>query len=242
MIPTLLEAIPPHTRYVEVFGGSVELLLAKPRSHEEIYNDVNGYLVNLFMQVRDNPEKVQERLQWLPNSRDIYEKWARDFRNGVAPSDPIEQAARYYYVLCCQFAGRLYAGWAIGRVSWKPKRIQKLVKISSRLQDVLLECSDFRKVLETWDSGDCFMFLDPPYLETASYRQGFTKQDHMDLAERLRELKARWILTINDHYLVKKLYRGLNIRSYLTQLSSQKVEKNQHRGQLRNMIISNFKV
>ncbi len=72
MIPTLLEAIPPHTRYVEVFGGSAELLLSKPRSREKVYNDINGYLVNLFMQVRDNSEKVQERLQWLPNSRGLY--------------------------------------------------------------------------------------------------------------------------------------------------------------------------
>jgi len=242
MIPFLLKAIPPHTRYVEAFGGSAEVLLAKPRSREEVYNDVNGYLVNLFMQVRDNLEKVQERLQWLPNSRSLYETWARDFRNGVAPSDPIEQAARYYYVLCCQFAGRLYAGWAIGRVSWKPRRILKLSEISSRLQDVMVECNDFRKVLKTWDSRDCFMFLDPPYLETASYGQGFTKQDHVDLAEWLMNLKAKWILTLNDHYMVKKLYKGFHMRPYLTPLSSQKVEKNQHRRQLNNLIISNFKL
>ncbi len=86
------------------------------------------------------------------------------------------------------------------------------------------------------------MFLDPPYLETASYRQGFTKQDHMDLAEQLRGLKSKWILTINDHYLVKMLYKGLQVRPCLTPLSSQKVEKNKHRGQLRNLIISNFKL
>jgi site-specific DNA-adenine methylase len=87
MIPFLLKAIPPHTRYVEAFGGSAELLLAKPPSRQEVYNDVNGYLVNLFMQVRDNLEKVQERLKWLPNSRSLYETGARDFRNGVAPSN-----------------------------------------------------------------------------------------------------------------------------------------------------------
>lgn len=66
--------MPPHTRYVEVFGGSGELLLNKPRSKEEVYNDANGNLVNLFMQVRDHKTEVQERLRWLPHSRELYEK------------------------------------------------------------------------------------------------------------------------------------------------------------------------
>ena len=65
MIPRLLEHIPDHSRYVEVFGGSAELLFQKPRSPQEIYNDINGYLVNLFLQVRDQLNELQERLYWL---------------------------------------------------------------------------------------------------------------------------------------------------------------------------------
>ncbi len=239
MISELLEHIPPHTRYVEAFGGSAELLLRKPRSKQEVYNDVNGYLVNLFIQVRDNLQQLQERLYWLPFSRELYEQWSRDFRNNVAPSDPVEQAARFYYVLCCQFAGRMYGGWSIGRTSWSLRRVDKLKQIHERLQGVAVECNDYRKVLETWDDPETFIFLDPPYLGTTGYRQGFTQRDHLELRKSLEGLQGHWLLTINDHPHIRKLYRGFNLRETGTPLNAEKLGKNQPRGQLRQLIITN---
>jgi len=56
----------------------------------------------------------------------------------------------------------------------------------------------------------------------------------------LRELKAKWVLTINDHPLLKRLYKGFHACSYFTSLSSQKVEKNHSRKQLNNLIISGY--
>jgi len=32
----------------------------------------------------------------------------------------------------------------------------------------------------------------------------------------LRELKAKWVLTINDHPLLKRLYKGFHACSYFT--------------------------
>ncbi|MCK4243397.1 DNA adenine methylase, partial [Candidatus Bathyarchaeota archaeon] len=55
LLKTLLPLIPPHHIYVEVFGGAANLLLNKPPSPVEVYNDIHGELVNLFLMVRDKP-------------------------------------------------------------------------------------------------------------------------------------------------------------------------------------------
>ncbi len=240
MIPELLEIIPEHSRYVEVFGGSAELLFSKPRSKQEVYNDINGYLVNLFIQVRDNLDKLMERLNWLPFSRDIYENWSHDYRNGVAPSDPIENAARFYYVLCSQFAGKMYAGWAIGRTSWTQRRLDNLMVIHERLQGVAVECNGFEKILQTWDNPETFFFLDPPYLGMTGYRQGFGLKQHKLLRLSLDDIHGKWVLTINDHPTVRKMYREYPMTETETSLAAEKLKHKQTRSGLKQLIISNF--
>lgn len=36
----IIEQLPPHRVYVEPFGGAGSVLMAKPRAHAEIFNDV----------------------------------------------------------------------------------------------------------------------------------------------------------------------------------------------------------
>lgn len=239
MIPELLEIMPPHKRYVEVFGGSAELLLCKPRSRQEVYNDINGYLVNLFIQVRDNLERVVERLNWLPFSRDLYENWSHDYQYGVAPSDPVENAARFYYVLCSQFAGKMYGGWAVGKTAWTQRRVEKLGVISERLQGVAVECNDFEKILRTWDKPDAFFFLDPPYLGMTGYRQGFGLKQHKRLRLSLEEVQGKWLLTLNDHPTVRKIYKQYAMIETKTSLAAEKLGQKQTRSNLKQLIITN---
>ena len=61
LLKTLAPLIPPHEIYVEVFGGAANLLLNKPPSPVEVYNDVDGEIVNLFLVVRDSPKDFVER-------------------------------------------------------------------------------------------------------------------------------------------------------------------------------------
>jgi len=55
----IIRYFPHHTVYVEAYGGSADVLLQKTRSYKEVYNDLNGDLVNLFRVIRDDCERLQ---------------------------------------------------------------------------------------------------------------------------------------------------------------------------------------
>lgn len=245
LINDLLRLIPLHRVYCEVFGGSAELLFSKPRSQTEVYNDINGDLVNLFLVVRDHHEELIKRLEWIPQSREIYESWMREFKEDRAVEDPIERAARFYFMLCCQFGGKMYGGWAYGktRAHWSKKRIKKLKSIHRRLNGVYIEHNDFRKVIKAWDHPDTFFFLDPPYLEKTGYTaEGFDERDHRDLAELLRKTEGKWLLTVGDHPLMWELYKDkeYSIDVVTAPLTAEKIDLGEKRGAYANLIIKNY--
>ena len=58
MLPIPYAVFPKEVpRYIDVFGGSGAVLLGKPKSKFEVFNDVDGELVNLFHCIRDRFEE-----------------------------------------------------------------------------------------------------------------------------------------------------------------------------------------
>ena len=45
-------------RYIEIFGGSGAVLLGKEPSRFEVYNDIEGELVNFFRVVKNRPAEL----------------------------------------------------------------------------------------------------------------------------------------------------------------------------------------
>lgn len=60
-------------RYIEVFGGGGWVLFGKTPEKNEVYNDYNNNLSNLFAVVRDQPLAFIQELGYLPeNGRNIF--------------------------------------------------------------------------------------------------------------------------------------------------------------------------
>ena len=64
-------------RYVEVFGGAAWVLFYKEVSKNEVYNDINGELVNLFRCVKYHPEAIEKELEFVLNSRETFEDFIK---------------------------------------------------------------------------------------------------------------------------------------------------------------------
>ena len=67
----VLARFPPYyERYIEVFGGAGWVLFHKPSDNDfEIFNDFNSNLINLYRCVRNKPNKLKYKLQYVLNSR-----------------------------------------------------------------------------------------------------------------------------------------------------------------------------
>jgi DNA adenine methylase len=245
LIKTILPLLPEHVRYVEVFGGSAALLLNKPPSPVEVYNDIDGLLVNLFLVVRDHPQEFARCVQSLPYSRQLYERWQRQVKNGRLTGNQIEQAVRFYYMLRSSFFAHVEKGWRFATKTDEASRLYNCVgeveTIARRLQHVYIDNLDFRRCIRNWDRPDTIFFLDPPYFETVAYRKAvkaFTAQDHEELAKLLHGVDGKWLLTYNDEVRVRALYKDFEMIEIATSLNTDKMAVK--RRLQRQLIITNY--
>jgi DNA adenine methylase len=245
-VPRLLPLIPEHTAYVEVFGGAAALLLNKPPSALEAYNDYDSELVNLFEVIRDDVDAFVQKADWLLYSRELNEKWKNDLKNGIVPEDKVERALRFWYLMRSSFAAQPYKGWAFAKrkTRSRPQSIINAVRsiraIHDRLRTVEIDHLDFRRCIKNRDAPQTFMFLDPPYLDAEEYRLGvFTLQDHMDLADLLRHARSKWLLTIGDHPKIRKLYDEFPMERVKKRLSVPKIIGDK-RPTFKQLIIRNY--
>lgn len=103
---------------------------------------------------------------------------------------------------------------------WNPIRLadhvmnrhRQMKRFGSRLR---ITCKDFSEVLD--DAGDrCFIYLDPPYVEKGPvlYKHGMpSDSEHRRLADCIKALRCSWVLSYDDHPLVRELYSGCEIRN-----------------------------
>ena len=205
LLPYICRMVPPHHTYVEVFGGGAPFLLNKPPSKVEVYNDLDGNLVNLFRVVRDRLDDFMERLKWVLVSREMYYDFIKGLRDGSI-SDPVDRAVAYYYVMRLAYAGKYSTGLGFGPVKNIAKdfwnTVKKLELIHERLKNVIVEQLDFREVIKRYDTPKTFFYLDPPhlYLSTEAvrgqeyYAVKFTDDDYMEMLRLLEKIKGKFLL------------------------------------------------
>jgi len=203
MLDVILKLIPKHEVYVEVFGGSAKVLLNKPPSKIEIYNDYDKKIANLFYVVAFKFEEFYEKVRWLVYSRVIRNKFLEDYRKtNLTELGDVDLAVKTYYLLYTGFGGKhLSGGWAYSFTESKAKpffnSLETLRQIYDRLKNVYIECTDFRQLLnKVIHRENVFIYLDPPYYGVEYYyNTNFTEQDHKDLLSLLKQAKAKWLLS-----------------------------------------------
>jgi DNA adenine methylase len=201
LAPWIIEHFPPHKCYVEVFGGSAAVLLTKDPSHTEVYNDVDGDLVQFFEVLREREEELVEWLNKVPYAREQHQQWKEEFYSGERPDDPIKRAGRFFYLRYSQYASkyRTPSGFAGAHQRNKARKLrnatEELHKFAERFRDVQIENLDFEEVITRYDSEETFFYLDPPYMDEGDdlYRHG--EFDHERLANTLQETEGKWAVS-----------------------------------------------
>jgi DNA adenine methylase len=89
----LLPLLPDCHHYCEPFAGSAAVLLNRPPSLVETYNDIDGAVVNFFRVLRDQKDALIEAIALTPFSREEFFRALNS--NGQAMAD-VERARRFF--------------------------------------------------------------------------------------------------------------------------------------------------
>lgn len=203
--PWIIGHMPAHRVYVEPFGGAASVLLRKPRSKIEVYNEKDDEIVAIF-RVLQNPAQSRElfrKLRRTPYSR-------REFERSFEPStEPIERARRAIVRCYMSFHhGALFnprkttfadarhnRGGSSKAAEWM-NYPRTLASVCRRLRGVIIENSDALRVIQVQDSPDTLFFIDPPYVAStrnmgSRYRHEMSDEQHIALLCQLRSIRGR---------------------------------------------------
>lgn len=208
----LIERLPEHICYVEPFGGMGAVLLAKPKSKVEVWNDIDGGLANVMRVVKYHPDALADELRWML----MHRAERRRFLDHPGETD-IQRAARWIMVRYTGFQGLAGKGFYVSKTkALRPRDalIEAMLAVSRRLSSVMIESLPWQRVFDLYDAPGTAFFCDPPYADGDQevYDPPFGEADHRQLAERLMALKGRWLLTYGDHPLIRELYAGAGCR------------------------------
>lgn len=215
LAPWIISNFPRHRIYVEPFGGAASVLMRKPRSYAEIYNDLWDTVVNVFRVLR-NKEKsaeLQRRLFLTPYARTEFEQCGEEIIG--QESDEIEKARLTIL--------RSYAGFGSASTNaahstgfrsnsnrsgttpahdWMnyPDCISTFCE---RLRGVVVENRPAIDVILKNDNADALFYVDPPYpLNTRNIKRGnayyaceISDDDHRALASVLHAVRGKVVVS-----------------------------------------------
>lgn len=167
----LLQFFPPHRVYGEAFGGGGSVLLRKPRTYAEVYNDLDGEVVNLFRMLRDRGAELRQMLALTPFAR-------AEFTLSYQPSDdPLEWARRTVARSFMGFGSAAATGESSGfransnRSGTTPAHdwanlASAMPALVERLRGVVIENRDAMAVAVHQDGPETLHYFDPPYVHS----------------------------------------------------------------------------
>jgi len=216
LAPWVISHFPAHRTYVEPFGGAASVLLRKPPAYSEVYNDLDGEVVNLFRVLRNRrqADELRRALEATPFAREEFELAARQARF------PVERARRLVVRSYMGFGSdSAHSGQCTGfraqsaQSNRSPERDwrnypAKLEAVVDRMRDVVIERRDALAVSARHDSAETLHYLDPPYLpvtRSAKARKGGTRyhayrhemddSDHRAMIDGVRALAGMVVLS-----------------------------------------------
>jgi len=218
----ILPLLPECKHFVDVFGGSACVLLAREPSPAETYNDIDLNVVNFFKVLRENKKELIDAIRYTPCSR--YEHDLPLQEEGISD---LEKARRFFVCASTSYAGR-YAtsSWAYSRNESKhgmAERVSRyrtdmcrLEEVADRISSCQIECCDCVDLIKRFDSPNTLFYCDPPYLPDVRgcgycYKFEFSSADHIRLSRALSRIEGKAAVSGYNSETYEALYNGWQV-------------------------------
>lgn len=208
----IISHFPSHEHYVEPYGGGASVLISKPPSKIETYNDLDSRVVEFFRVLRERPKDLIHTIELTPWSREelLISREPLD----ESHSDPCLERARRFFVAAWMGRGKATAtmstGWRYeisairGTRAYKDFRdLERLEAIAGRLLNVQIDNDDALSVIDRFDTPDTLFYLDPPYVQSSrserwgkkAYSYEMSDNDHEQLLVKLLSIEGMAVLS-----------------------------------------------
>lgn len=210
----IIEIFPEHNTYCEIFAGGAQVFFHKEPSRVEILNDLDLDIVNFFRVCQSHHEELLRYLKYVVVSRE----WFRMFE-AQNPDDltDIQRAARFFFLQKNAFGGlivkRNYHYCIVRPPNYNPETLPELLENTHRrLAKVQIERLPYEEMLKRYDRPQTLFYCDPPYFRRTFYKFNFSEADFVKLEERLRNIRGKFVLSLNDTPEVRKIFHRFTIR------------------------------
>lgn len=241
----LEKEIPPdHKFFGTVFGGAGWLLIGKQPSHSEAFNDLSGDLINFFRVVQTVPEEFVLSLQWDLASRETFNEFKKKMQDPNGELTNLERARMFFYIIKTSFGSmsETFGTSTTGKPRLNFGELRSIIcSIHHRFQRVTIENLTWKEFILRYDRDYTVFDIDPPYhIESAKdFYRHYLVDDFIDLARTLKNIKGRFIMTLNDDVFVRKTFEGFILRPIHTRYSVCRQAKPRGR-KVQELLIKNF--
>lgn len=203
----------PHRTYAEAFVGMGGVFFRRDRRpSSEVINDWSEDVSTFFRVIQHHYVPFLDMIRFQITSRAGFDK--------LAALDPasltdLQRSARFLYLQRLAFGGKV-AGRHFGVNPPAPGRFDMtklgpmIEAVHERLAGVVIERLPWADFLARYDREGTLFYLDPPYFgcEGDYGRDLFDRGQFEAMAEALRGLRGRFLLSLNDHPEVRRIFAG----------------------------------
>jgi len=231
--------------YVEPFCGGASVFFGiDMEGKKAVISDLNDDVIEAYKGVRDMKNYAYAALPEYTKLMTV-EEMTKFIEN--APCYGFEKyvavSLKQHYTFQCMGKGKLY-DLKVRRSKTHFKRMNEetMSKYQAKLKNAKIINAEYRYVIDKYDAEDTLFYLDPPYERKSSSK--FYKYDDMDYEELvtiLKNIKGKFILSLNSSPRIHELFKDFNIDNVKTK--NNMIDRlGKGKGQREEVIITNYKL
>ena len=199
--------------YCEPYVGAGSVALNKKKSKEEIVNDINSNVVDMYKAIRDDGKAFISKIKRINYSEKAFLDALK--KKGVS-TDYVENGINEYIIRRMSRGGlgetfsfsERQRGGKPGDVNAWETMVADLKLIQARTEEWIILNKDALDLIKAWNDSNCLLYLDPPYLPStrtakSAYDFEMTEEQHIAMLNAINNTKAKVVLSGYN----SKLYR-----------------------------------
>ena len=200
----IVKLLPDHKVYVEPFVGSGAVYFHKEPSSKEVINDLDKELISGYKLVKQVSSDVSKY-----HDLDTYEKQHAFYHR--TPTSKEDKLTIRILQTCNTFGGTGKGDVREDKPSNPYNKLKNIQEYKDRMKNTTVLSQDYKAVVKKYDSSETVFYLDPPY-ENSDKLYKHDSMNYEQMADLLRSIKGKFILSINDSSNIKTIFKGFKMK------------------------------